>query len=141
LVEDSGKAFSRILTRDRNYVRLAKYIAESNMDLTNADIQEDLPFFKGSEYHRRDLMNLAIAWGYKNNVIIKKKFSDDIEFLSGESLKETNTDSLVVSYSNHIATGYRNDTLTWEQLKQLVQTKGYHWIAHHLIEEDLDGTP
>jgi len=134
LVEDSGRAFDRILTRDRNYVRLAKYIASTGHEVTQADIQEDLPFYKGGEGHRRDLLNLAIAWGYKNNIIIKKTYADGIEFLSGESLKKTNLNKLIVSYSQHIATDYENTRIAWGKISTLFTAPGYHWINHHLRE-------
>ncbi|RKZ80229.1 MAG: hypothetical protein DRQ35_02670 [Gammaproteobacteria bacterium] len=135
LVEESGDSFDQILNRDRNYVRLAKYIAASKTELTHADIQEDLPFYKGGEYHRRDLLNLAIAWGYKNNVIIRKTYSDEIEFLTGESLEETNLSKMVLSYSDKITKGYHSIEMEWHELHKLTQEDGYHFVAHHLLGE------
>jgi len=136
LVEDSGTAFDQILTRDKAYVKLAKYIASVKHEVTHADLAEDLPFYNGSEAHRRSLMELAIAWGYKNNVIIKKAYVDNIEFLTGESLKETDLDELMVSTSNHIADGYMPAKIKWSQVEQLTQAQGYHFINHHLINEN-----
>ena len=133
LVEDSGNSFDQILNRDRNYVRLAKYIAASKTELTHADIQEDLPFYKGSEYHRRDLLNLAIAWGYKNNVIIRKSFSDEIEFLTGEALEETNLDKMTIAYSDKMTEGYHSIEMKWHKMHELTQTPNYHFTCHHLL--------
>ena len=48
LVEDSGEAFNKILSRDKNYVKLAKYIANIGKEVTHADLIEDLPFYKGT---------------------------------------------------------------------------------------------
>ena len=55
---------------------------------------------------KRELLNLAIAYGYKNNMIIKKSYVDNIEFLRGESLKETNTQEMIISYSKELASNY-----------------------------------
>lgn len=135
LVEASGEAFDKILTRDKAYVKLAKYIASVNHEVTHADLAEDLPFYSGAEATRKTMMELAIAWGYKNNVVIKKSYADNIEFMKGESLKETNMNELMVSTSNHVADGYEPAKITWAQMEQLTQAQGYHFINHHLINK------
>ena len=132
LAEDSGEAFNQILARDKPWVKLAKYIASVGEDITQADLAEDLPFYKGSLSYKQDLMTLAIAHGYKNNIIIKKSFSDGIEFLRGETLEETDLSKMVVAYSNDIATGYNNDTAPFEHLHKLTQMPGMHWTSHHM---------
>ena len=43
LVEESGKAFEAIRTREKNYVRLAKFIASNGHEVTQADLVEQLP--------------------------------------------------------------------------------------------------
>lgn len=134
LAEDSGRAFTGLLTRERNYVKLARYIAEVGREITHVDMVEDLPFYKGSEMQKRELMTLAIAYGYKNNIIIKKMFNDGIEFLVGESLKETNTSKMIISYSTELAANYKNEEVPFDKLHVLTQTPNYHWVAHHLIE-------
>jgi hypothetical protein len=131
LVEESGKAFERILRRDKPYVKLAKYIADVEKEVTHVDLVEDLPFYKGSEGQKRELLNLAIAYGYKNNIIIKKSYIDGIEFLKGESLPETNLQELRVSASNDIAVGYGHDIVTFDQLKDFVIMPDLHFTAHH----------
>ena len=133
LVEESGEAFAQILTRERNYVKLANYVANVGREVTHVDIMEDLPFYKGSEAQKRELMTLAIAYGYKNNIIIKKQYNDGIEFLIGESLAETNTDKMIISYGKELADNYRNETVEFTKLHQLTQLPDYHWVAHHLI--------
>ena len=132
LAEDSGDAFIQLLSRDKPWVKLAKYIASVGQDVTQADLAEDLPFYKGGTGHKAELMTLATAYGYKNNIIIKKSFSDGIEFLRGETLKESDLSKMVISYSSDITTDYRNEFAPFDQLHKLTQTDGLHWVAHHL---------
>lgn len=132
LAEESGESFNRLLTRDRPYVKLAKYIASIKRDITQADLVEDLPFYRGAAAQKQEMLTLAIAYGYKNNIIIKKSFSDGIEFLRGETLKETDLSKMVISYSHDITTDYRNEYAPFDQLHKLMQAPGMHWVAHHL---------
>jgi hypothetical protein len=132
LAEESGEAFNKLLTRDRPYVKLAKYLGSVKRDVTQADLTEDLPFYRGAAAQKTEMLTLATAWGYKNNVIIKKTFSDGIEFLRGETLKESDIDKMVVSYSTDITTDYRNEYAPFDSLHKLTQAPGLHWVAHHL---------
>lgn len=132
LVEDSGAAFGQMLSRDRPYVKLAKYLAAVGKEVTQADLVEDLPYYKGSSSQKQEMLTLATAYGYKNNIIIKKAFNDGIEFLRGESLKETDLAKMVVSYSSDMTTGYNNETAPFDKLHLLTQAPGMHWINHHL---------
>lgn len=132
LAEESGEAFNKLLTRDRAYVKLAKYLGSTKRDVTQADLTEDLPFYRGASSQKTEMLTLATAWGYKNNIIIKKAFSDGIEFLRGETLKETDLSKMVLSYSTDITTDYRNEHAPFEQLHKLTQAPGLHWVAHHL---------
>lgn len=132
--EESGEQLNKLLTRDRPYVKLAKYLGGQKRAVTQVDLTEDLPFYKGPAGVKAEMMTMAIAWGYSNHVIIKKSYQEGIEFLRGETLETTDTDQLTVSYSTHVAHGYLNETITWEQLAQLTQTDGYHWVAHHVLE-------
>jgi hypothetical protein len=134
LAEESGAAFNQLLTRDRNYVKLAKYIATCKRDVTQADLVEDLPFYRGAAGQKQEMLHLAIAYGYKNNIIIKKSFTDGIEFLRGETLEETNMERMRVSYSSDIAVGYVNEYAPFDKLFKLTQAPGLHWITHHLID-------
>lgn len=132
LAEESGEAFGKMLSRDRPYVKLAKYIAAIKKDVTQADMVEDLPFYRGGVAQKSEMMNLAIAYGYKNNIIIKKTFSDGIEFIRGETLEETDLGKMTLSYSQDITTDYRNDYAPFDQLHKLTQASGMHWVSHHL---------
>ena len=132
LAEESGEAFNKLLTRDRNYVKLAKYLGSVKRDVTQADLTEDLPFYRGPSNQKQEMLTLATAWGYKNNVIIKKSFEDGIEFLRGETLKETDISKCIVAYSSDITTDYRNEVAPFDQLHKLTQAQGLHWVSHHL---------
>ena len=156
LVEESGEAFQSILNREKTYVKLAKYIAAVDSDVTHADLHEALPFYKSGNAARNELMGMATAWGYKKHIIIKKFFVDGIEFFRGETLEETNLDEIRVSYSDNWAYDYETELVPFNQLHVLTQEPGMHWCNHsfkngHRSEEtviqgfnavvlDIDGT-
>lgn len=133
LTEESGQAFEMLLTRDRNYVKLAKYLGSVRTERTQADLVEDLPFYRGSISQRNEMMALAIAWGYRNNVIIKKSFSDSIEFLRGETLQPTNMEQMILAYSSDMTEGYTPVLAPWDKVYQLTQMEDRHWVSHHLM--------
>lgn len=131
LAEDSGKAFDQLLTRDRSFVKLAKYIASVKRPVTQADMVEDLPFYKGSVQQKADMVQLAIAYGYQNNIIIKKLYEEGIDFYRGETIEKTDLQKLVVSYSKDWANDYQAEYAPFEDLHKLTQLDGYHWATHH----------
>ena len=133
LAEACGKAFEMMLTRDRPYVKLAKYIANVGKDITQADLVEDLPFYRGGMGAKTETLTLATAYGYKNNIIIKKSFVDGIEFLRGETLQVTDLKKMTLAYSDDITEGYRNEYAPFDQLHKLAQAPGMHWVSHHLV--------
>lgn len=134
LVEESGAAFQTILTREKAYVKLAKYIADvgsAGTEVTHADLVEALPYYPRGVSQRNDMMTLATAHGYKHNMIIKKTFVDGIEFFKGEKLAETDLNEIVVSYSDHWAYNYMAEKVPFDQLHQMTQAAGIHWSNHH----------
>jgi len=134
LAEDSGDAFSQLLNRERNYVKLAKYIASSEQELTHVDLVEDLPFYKGSMAQKQDLMSLAIAYGYKHRIVIKRAFNDGIEFISGDALKEIDLNKLALSHSDHFSERYFPETkVPFDKLHTLMEKPGRHWASHHFV--------
>ena len=135
LAEDSGDALNQMFQREKPYERLAKFIA-GNMggELTQVDLSNQLPFYRGSQTVRNDMMTSAIAWGYKNNILIKKTYRDGIEFFTGESLEETDLDKIIVSYSKDLANNYVNDTVSFKNMVNLVTYKDLHWTNHHIID-------
>lgn len=130
LVEESGKGLNSLLARERPYVKLAQYIAGVSGEVTHADLVEELPFYKGTNTQKSEMLTLAIAWAYKNNIVIRKSFTEGIEFLSGESLKETNLDEMIVAASDDIAYNYENQRIKWDDIKMFGENDGYHWINH-----------
>ena len=131
LTEESGQAFKALLRREKPHKALAKFIVTHEGELTVVDLMDNLPFFKGSEATRRDLLTRAIAYGHKNNMIIKRTYLDDIEFFTGEALEVTDLDKLRISYSQDITTGFIADTAPFDKLNTLLQAPGYHYTAHH----------
>lgn len=142
LVEDSGEAFSSILTREKPYMKLAKYIASTDTELTHADLNAALPFYKSSASARSELMNLAVAWGYKNQIIIKKSFIDGIEFFKGETLKKTDLNKVIVSWSQDFAFDYVTENAPWDALDTIFlkknpafdPNKDVHWCNHGFLQ-------
>lgn len=134
LVEESGEAFTQILTRERNYIKLAKYIVNAGREVTQVDLVEDLPFYRGGDNQKRELMALATAYGYKNNMIIKSSRIDGIEFLEGESMEVTNLESVMISYSKHFSEGYKADNAKFDDLHKLTTMKDYHYTAHAFLD-------
>jgi hypothetical protein len=132
MAEESGVAFEQILKRDRPYVKLANYVCTIGKELTQPDLIEDLPFYKGSEQSRREMMNQAIAHGYKNGMYIRTELVDGIQFFSGKKVEETDLDSIIVAYGTRITEGYRNERIKFSQMHQLTGRPGYHWVNHYL---------
>lgn len=130
LVEDSGNAFGSILTREKPYMKLAKFIASTDNELTHADLNESLPFYKSSATARNELMNLAIAWGYKNHIIIKKSFIDGIEFFKGETLKPIDFEKIIISWSTDFAFSYQTENAPWDKLDTLFLGSDLNWCNH-----------
>ena len=134
LVEASGTSFEQILKRDRPYVKLAKYIADIDRPITQVDLVEDLPFYRGTNQSKVDMLNLATTYGYQNNIIIKTFTEDNIDYISGETLEPTDLNKMIVSYSNKLAVGYREDFAPFDNLNTLTQKNGVHWCNHHFEE-------
>src|SRR5690606_25445389 len=135
LTEESGASFRQILYREKAYMKLAKYIASCGSEVTHADLVESLPFYQRGHAARNELMQLAMAWGYKQNILIKKTYVDGIEFFRGESLKETNLNELIVSYSNNLAYDYLGERIPFDQFHILTGAsqedgKPMHWANH-----------
>ena len=133
IVEDSGEAFHTLMRKQGPYERLAHYLADCDNEVTQHELMEELPFYKGSEAQRKDLMTLATSFGYRNNIIIKKRISDEIEFFIGETLIETNLLKLTVSISHDIAYDYKTECPPFDQLYRLTTGENYHYTAHGFV--------
>lgn len=136
LAEDSGEAFNKLMTPMKPYMKLAKYLSEYRGEVTLADLDEDVPYFKGTKTQKDELVQMATAWGYKNNILIKKSYMDSIMFLSADSLQETNLDRIIISYTNNndMTTGYRNEEVPFDKLPKLFKAQGFHWLSHHVAD-------
>ncbi|TXH19616.1 MAG: DUF3987 domain-containing protein, partial [Hyphomicrobiaceae bacterium] len=134
LAEESGEAFNRLLSKEQNWVKLARYICSLPNEVTQAELMDALPFYKGAASQRQDMLTLAISHGYRNNMIIKKQFIDGIEFLKGETLKETNIEEMILSWSEDIAEGYKPERVAFSKLSTMTNYPTFlHWCNHHMM--------
>jgi len=142
LVEESGEAFDRIQNRDEPYMKLAKHIADVGKDITHPDLTKACAYYPKNGAQQNYMLNMATAWGYKNNIIIRKTFTDGIEFFSGESLQKTDINKVFLSCSNHYADNFESGEAKFDDLPVLTQAHGMHWCNHgfknnHRCEEDV----
>lgn len=135
LVEDSGTQFHKLMEKKGSYERLAKYLADIGREVTQHELLEDLPFYRGSENQRRDLMSLAMSYGYRNNIVIKCREQDGIEFFTGESLSKIDLNNVNVSISNDLTHGFTNPDPkpAFDQLHKLTTAKGLHYCANSFV--------
>lgn len=142
LVEESGRAFEELLKRPRAYVRLAKYISDIGTEVTHADLDEALPFYKRSS--RNEQMQLAQAWGARNHILIKKAYRDGVEWFKADSLKDTDLSKVTISYSDHFAYNYFPKQVPFEKLHLVALSlikegpdagQPYNWCNHHFRQE------
>lgn len=133
LIEECGDSFEQLMKRDKAYVRLAKFIADHGTELTQAELVESLPYYNGTEANKRELMTLAISYGFRNHLLIRRHVRDGVDLFSGSKLEQTDMNNLTISVSMDIASDYENiPNFTWDDLDTLTQTNGLHWINHHL---------
>lgn len=134
LAEDSGKAFVQLMTPQRPYVKLANYLAQCNSPVTLADLDEDLPSFRGTKAQKEDMILMAIAWGYKNNILIKKSYTDSILFMHADTVQETDTEKLILSATCNpdMTSNYYNGVINFENLAKFVKEPDQHWLSHHV---------
>lgn len=133
LAKDSGECFAKLLSRDKAHVMLAKYLKEVGIPVTPADLMEAFPWFPNTKAKQKDLLDMASAWGFKNNIIITRNTIDGVfEEISGTSLPETDLDEILLSYSSSITEGYVNAKTSFQKLPKLCLQNGYNWVVHHL---------
>lgn len=131
LAEDSGHHFARLMTPEYDYEKLARFLADCETGVTLPDLEQALPCFRGSKQQKDQMIEYAVAWGYRNNIIVKKLYDSNILFLRGETLRETDVDQLIISTSTKLAEGYGNKRVKFEDLAQLGGVNDYHWANHH----------
>jgi len=130
LVEESGEAFGKILKREKPYMKLLKYICSSQEELTHSDLTEELPFYKSSGPSRKEMLEMAAAWGYKQHKVLKRRIIEGIEFFSGEQLQQTSMDKLFLSYSDDVAANYTAEYGAFNKLPKLFKMADMHWTNH-----------
>ena len=142
IAEDSGEAFARITKKDKKHVKLSKHLAAIKNPMTHSEIIDDLPFYRGSERARQEMITLAIDYGYKNNILIKRDIISGIEFFTGSTLEETDLDLMICSYAqangkdtSHLAHGYTKAMGKWDDLVNLVTLPGAHWCSHGFTDK------
>ena len=134
LTELSGEAFDELMKPEKNYMKLAKYLADSPTEVLLVDLEEDLPYYKGTKAQKDELINNAIGYGYKNNIIIKRSVDNGIVFLSGESLEETDTNKLLVSLSADWGKDYIPNMVSFDELKEFGEIDDFNWCNHAFID-------
>lgn len=133
MAEYSGRAFTELLERDPPYAKLAHFICSNNgKEFTQPDLIEALPFYKGSETVRREMMTHATAHGYKNGMYIKTDLVDGIQFISGKKVEETNLAKMKGAASNRITEGYNTFEVPFDVMHRMVTKSGFHWVNHAL---------
>lgn len=135
IAEESGESFQTLIKRERNFVRLAKYIAATEGALTHADLVADLPYYPSSSSPRKEIMDLAMAWGIGNHVVIKRSVISGVDFFSGSTLKETDLSKLSFSYSDHFASNYSSENQDFNELPKLLSAPSLHWCNHSFEKE------
>ena len=135
LVEESGECFKVIQAREATYEKLAKYIASCDGELTHADLHEQLPFYKSGSAARNEMMNLAKAWGYKKNIIIKHRYAEGIDFFKGETLQQTDIQKIKLSYSTDWTSDYKYEEVPFNSLHKLTQIPDHHWCTHAFLDK------
>lgn len=137
--EMSAACFDEMLKTDSTHVRLAKYLSECSEPTTYADLVEELPFFPKASGAQKDLVKLAVAYGHKNNIIIKRSITDDIEFIQGETLQKTNLNQLILSWVKSdflgVSDGFVPESrVPFDKLNVITQMDECHWCNHHFID-------
>lgn len=136
IVEQSGRAFDKIINRERSYATLARFLAAQKTPVTLADISESLPFFKTAWSARKEQLELAGAWGRRHFITIQEEKVDGISMYQGFALEQTNLSNLVVSASINQATGYEPLSLDWNQGRVGTLLK----LTNHELMGSTDGT-
>ena len=135
LVEENGNSFAKLMNRERPFVRLAKYIADTDAELTHADLVTELPYYPTANAPRQEMMALATAWGVRNHVVIRRNMVSGVDFFSGESLEETDLNRLVLSHSKDMAHNYKPTFQPLDKLHKLLGAPDRHWCNHHFDNE------
>lgn len=131
LAEESGEELHKLMSPEKDFMKLAKFLVDFKEEATVSDMELLLPCFNGSKSKKDEMINSAISWGYKNGVLITKKYVDQILFLQATTLEQTNLDELIISISDHTSEGYEPMVGPFEDLEDLGNIANYQWCNHH----------
>ena len=130
LVEDNEIHIQRIVHTVPLHARLAEFLAAHGEELTLSQLEIKLPWFRGSQQSKREMLQLAGAYGYSNSIIINTEERNGITFIKGEGIVPTDLTKLTVSVSSDQAYNYQNGKVSWPKLGKLLTQQGLHWINH-----------
>lgn len=131
--EESGIALSKLLNQPRAYVRLANFLSQYGQAVTEADLVELLPFYKGTVTNKRDMIKLATAHGHRNAIAITQYKEADVTFYKGSQLVPNDNSELVLTHSKDIADNYTNSTHSASVLAaKFFSKQNIHYCNHHL---------
>ena len=137
LNEDSMNIFvKKIMVREKPYVKLAKYIGSIGREVTHADLDKELTYYPKGKSDRDNMIQMAIAWGYSNHVVLTNRIGNGIEFISGKTLEKTSLKRMYLSYNNgrDMSDNFTNQSFTFNQLAELSQYDSYNFVNHHLTK-------
>lgn len=131
LAEDSGDELYKLMSPEKDFMKLANFLVDFKEPATLSDLDMNLPCFKGSKSLKDEMINNAIAWGYKNGILITKSYMDQILFLEATTIEETDLDNLIVALSDHTSEGYSPEIVSFESLEDMGLMANYQWTNHH----------
>ena len=134
---DSTEVFNKyVINQPRPYTRLLTYLCllPKDQEVTYADMSKDLAFFPATKGARIDILTLAAADGYKNNISLTSRIENDVELFSVKQLAVTSLDEMIIAYSDKISRDYENSLIDWEDLDKMLTTTGIHWVNHFLTK-------
>ena len=137
LTERSGESLYRILNQPRPHIRLANFLADFGTPVTEADLVEYLPFYSGTASHKKDLINLAMSYGYKNAIAITTYREANVTFFLGNKLTETNMDEAIISTSSELAHPYTNRFVPFSKLPDALVKASSNFCNHHFVNGDM----
>lgn len=133
LVEESGDMYHELLKVEPAYARIATYLgSQSHRELTQTEMLSEMPYYRGSQTVRKELLQLATAWGYRNGVLLKHNEVDGIELYTGKPIVETDMNALSLSYGIHPAHRWTSVTAKWANLPNLFSRQDFNFCTHQL---------
>ncbi|MCH9665533.1 MAG: DUF3987 domain-containing protein [Gammaproteobacteria bacterium] len=158
LVEESADSFQKIIKRQPDFVKLAKYLktVSKRDSITQADLRRVLPFFTGHPGARNDMIESATEWGTDNGVLIHSIMVGRTRRYYSETLQEADLSQCLVSASNQPALNYESKIKPFHQMVDVGKIDNHKWCNHYfrqnhrneenalpgfnLVVLDIDGT-